>query len=632
MRHAAAFSLGLALCLSPKTASAQAPPPDFVDENMVTHGPILGRVSSDGVGVWARTLRTGEFSVVYGIDPKRLDQVAGPVATQLAHDNTGWIQISGLAPNTKYYYELQIPESTGRTGRRGSFRTLPSPAQYEDAEINPKGLFNFSFEFACGNNQNPRHGLGPALPTFATMLREIKDEVHFAILNGDWLYEVRRDYTPQQWGAQVDVAADKLPEVLQIAPTLAGVWENYKFFLDQGDNLSQWHREVPTFFTYDDHECLNDIWGAGTPGLRDRRAVFRDIGVQAWYDYLAWSNPTEFSSPIHFGRAKLQAGSDVLVDERADFTKLNLAHHNNLHVHWGTPTAGVNDNALDDIDDGVPNSGVYEIRDVLGPHQLRIAPAAKADGEASYSIGRRSYYRMRVSNCDFFVLDTRGQREMHDTTDPFKDISMLGRAQRQWLLDGVKGSDADFLFVVSSVNFMVPHVGGGAVRGSNKDDAWTVFFHERELLIDAFDQLKQPVFVLTGDLHNSFAIEITDNVYEFASGPHNSNNHWSGDEGDRPANGKFQYGPRECDILWSTWYGTNIPRTQLLHPNYCVVQVNNVFNNPLKAFQPEQPDEERWVAFPRPQVVFRYYDGRTGKLKFAHSVRAGATDGSGDRN
>jgi hypothetical protein len=53
-----------------------------------------------------------------------------------------------------------------------------------------------------------------------------------------------------------------------------------------------------------------------------------------------------------------------------------------------------------------------------------------------------------------------------------------------------------------------------------------------------------------------------------------------------------------------------------------VVQVNNVFNNPLKAFQPEQPDEERWVAFPRPQVVFRYYDGRTGRLKFAHSIRA----------
>jgi hypothetical protein len=42
-------------------------------------------------------------------------------------------------------------------------------------------------------------------------------------------------------------------------------------------------------------------------------------------------------------------------------------------------------------------------------------------------------------------------------------------------LSGMEKSDADFIFVVSSVNFMVPHVGGGAVRANNKDDAWTVF-------------------------------------------------------------------------------------------------------------------------------------------------------------
>ena len=58
--------------------------------------------------------------------------------------------------------------------------------------------------------------------------------------------------------------------------------------------------------------------------------------------------------------------------------------------------------------------------------------------------------------------------------------SMLGPVQKQWLLDGVKNSKADFIFVVSSVNFMVPHIGGGSVRGHNKDDAWTVFFDERE--------------------------------------------------------------------------------------------------------------------------------------------------------
>ena len=31
--------------------------------NHVSHGPILGRLSADGVGVWARTMRPGPFAV-----------------------------------------------------------------------------------------------------------------------------------------------------------------------------------------------------------------------------------------------------------------------------------------------------------------------------------------------------------------------------------------------------------------------------------------------------------------------------------------------------------------------------------------------------------------------------------------
>ncbi len=584
--------------------------------NFITHGPILGRVSADGIGIWARTAKPGRFAVRYGIAGQSLDATSEPVSTSLAHDNTGWVHLRGLESGTRYEYELVLPDVPGHTGRGGSFRTLPAASAHVSPELNPRGLFNFSFEFACGNNQNPGDGCGPSLPAFGTMLERIADEVDFAILNGDWLYEARREYTVPQWRSQVECSPADVPGVLRVAPTLVGVWENYKHFLSQGRNLALWHARVPSFFTYDDHEVLNDVWGAGTPGLRDRRAVFRDIGVRAWYDYLAWSNPTAFTQRVHFGRAELREGSGILRDTAADFRTLDLKQANNLHIHWGTATAGVNDNDLDGVG-GDPNAGVYRIVRVLDAHTLEIEPAADADGVVSYSIGRRSYYRFRVSNCDFFVLDTRGQRQMHDVRDPAKKgLSMLGPAQRQWLIDGVRASDADFIFVVSSVNFMIPHVGGGKIRSTNKDDAWTVFLDERETLIDVFDGVGRPVFVLTGDLHNSFVIRITDTVWEFASGPHNSNNHWATDEGDRPPNGRFKYGPREVDIRWSTYYRPDIPRENLLHPTYCVVQVNNVFNNPFR------PGETRWVAFPRPQVIFRYHDGRTGALRYAEAVAA----------
>ena len=157
------------------------------------------------------------------------------------------------------------------------------------------------------------------------------------------------------------------------------------------------------------------------------------------------------------------------------------------------------------------------------------------------------------------------------------------------------------------------------VRADNKDDAWTVFFDEREQLLDFWDGLERPVFVLTGDLHNSFAIKITDRVWEFASGPHSSSNHSADHEGGRPANGPFQHGPRPCEIRWSSYVLSDLGRGARL-PHYCVVQINNVFRNPA----PGGEGEDRWIAFPRPHVVFQYYDGLTGDLAYAESIFASA--------
>ena len=53
-------------------------------------------------------------------------------------------------------------------------------------------------------------------------------------------------------------------------------------------------------------------------------------------------------------------------------------------------------------------------------------------------------------------------------------------------------------------------------------------------------------------------------------------------------------------------------------PYYCVVQVNNAFNNPLT------PGTDRWVAYPKPHVMFRFHDGRTGALRYVETVHAPA--------
>ena len=592
--------------------------------NYVTHGPILGRLGAHEIGIWARTKRAGTFRVRYGHRPGHLDELSEAVTTSVEHDNTGWAHITDLEANEKYYYELLVGESQmPATLRGGSFHTLPDAEDVRDPEYNPKGLFNFSFEFACGNSQSAA-GLGPALPAFKTMLERLPDKIDFAILNGDWIYEARRDYAVEEWLRDVGLEENEAPKVVRIAPTIVGVWENYKLYLERGNNLAMWHRVIPSFFTIDDHEILDNVYGSGTAGFRHRRAVFRDIGVQGWQEYLAWSNPPLFDQGVYFGEGNLKAGSDVLVDSGADFSGLDLDQAATLLVHWGGPTAGVSARGLDG-GEGDPNAGVYDIAEVLDAQRLRIRPPAKHDGKPPYSIGRRSYSRMRVSNSDFFLLDTRSHRSVYDVTRPDKPgVTMLGKEQKDWLMGAMRNSDADFFFVVSSVNLTIPHVGGtGRVAGEpaappSRDDAWTGFLEEREELIHFWDSLGKPVFVLTGDLHNSFVVKITDRVWEFASGPHNSRNHTTGAEAGRPANGLFDSHGRKVDIRWSTYMLNETPVQLRTQPMYAVVQVNNVLTNRREA----GPD--RLVAYPRPQVVFQYYDGFTGDLLYAESILGGS--------
>jgi phosphodiesterase/alkaline phosphatase D-like protein len=596
--------------------SAQAAP-------VFSHGPTLGRLGAHEIGIWARTVTPGTFWVRYGLSPEQLDKISEPVTTTIEHDNTGWAHITDLKANTMYYYALTVKGGNQTMyNKSGSFRTLPDTEEMRDANVNPEGLFNFSFEYACGNSQGT-NGYGPSLPAFKTMLDKLEGKINFAILNGDWLYETEREYPVDGWLQQVRITREESPELVRLAPRIVGVWENYKSYLDRGYNLAAWHRVIPSFYTIDDHEIFDNTYGAGQIGRVDHKAVYRDVAVQAWHDYLAWSNPTEFTQGITFGKAKLKAGSDILVDTEADFSKLDLSQAATLQVFWGGPWDGIRE-IPEGTQPGNPNSGVYKIVEVLDEHRLRVFPAAKKNGNPVYSIGRRSYGKMTVSNSDIYLLDVRSHQDMHDITNPYKPgISIMGKEQKEWLKKEMKESDAQFFFVVSSVNFTVPHEGGtggstpdAIASQSGRDDAWTSYIEEREEMIAFWQSLGKPVFILTGDLHNSFAVKITDNIWEFASGPHNSRNHALGAEGNRPVNGTFNSRGREVDIRWSTAILNDVPLALRHIPNYCVVQVNNVFNNPV------EEGKDRWVAFPRPHVIFQYYNGLTGDLLYAETIQA----------
>ncbi|MCI0722496.1 MAG: alkaline phosphatase, partial [Acidobacteria bacterium] len=71
---------------------------------------------------------------------------------------------------------------------------------------------------------------------------------------------------------------------------------------------------------------------------------------------------------------------------------------------------------------------------------------------------------------------------------------------------------------------------------------------------------------------------------------------------------------RKVDIRWSSYILDDTPPELRRRPLYCVVQVNNVFNNPIRK------GEDRWVTFPFSQVIFQYHDGLTGELLYAEPI------------
>jgi alkaline phosphatase D len=579
---------------------------DVTSGPKLTHGPVLGHVSSSEVWIWGRTERARPLRVRYGLAKDALNQTSAPVDTKLENDLTAWIPVRGLKSNTRYYYQLDAG------GPVGTFHTVPEAADYAHPSSNPKGLFNFRFAFGSCAQQR----FDPSLPAYKTMNRDHAGKTLFSIMNGDWLYEEKRDYPVSEWRKQTGSGEADTPPIVAMAPAITGVWENYKFYFEQGAPLAEWHRNVPGYFTPDDHEIINDVYGTGTAGIQSREAVFRDISLKAWYDYIAGTNPLATKQGIHFGRGQLRG--DILTDTAADFTKLNRAELTNLHVHWGTQLAGVVPNAQ--AGPGDANAGVYEF-EILDRNRLRIRPRPKQDGACAYSIGRHNYGKFRVGNVEVYLLDTRGMRDMHDIKDPKKPgLYMLGKAQHDWLKASMAASDADFFFLASTVNLMVPHVGSPMSKDpiAGKDDAWTAFLAEREELIAFWDSLGKPVMVMTGDLHNSWAIKVTDRVWEFASGPHNSQNHPLTSEGGRPINGRFDSRGRECDVRWSSFVMSDVPPRLRNNKVFAIAQINNVYMNP------DAGGKTRWIAYPRPHVVIQYYDGYTGDLLYAEPVHGGS--------
>ena len=159
----------------------------------VTHGPVLGHVTSNSVRVWLRADRKIDFEVL--VRPQRPpfeDAFVTKARTNAEEDFTGFAEVTGLKPNAVYAYAIRVGGEI--VDPRGSlrdpwptFRTLPDKTSFAH-KFNPEGRFNFSFSIgACQRQRSPEktYGIYENPPAFDTIWEKHRHRVAFHIINGE---------------------------------------------------------------------------------------------------------------------------------------------------------------------------------------------------------------------------------------------------------------------------------------------------------------------------------------------------------------------------------------------------------------------------------------------------------------
>ena len=121
------------------------------------------------------------------------------------------------------------------------------------------------------------------------------------------------------------------------------------------------------------------------------------------------------------------------------------------------------------------------------------------------------WFDFSIGDVDFFMLDGRYYRDDPKSDNP----SMLGKAQKRWLLGKLKSSDATFKVLASPVPWS-----DGAKPGSR--DPWQGYMGEREQIFSFLEANKiNGVILIAADRHRSDAWRIERDhgydLYEFES-------------------------------------------------------------------------------------------------------------------
>jgi len=350
----------------------------------ITHGPMLGRPALDGGRRVGADLSSRErFGCATAWRRCSSTTWSDNVTTVIEHDNTGLgsdQRAQAWHGSTSTRSWRTRPGQFDRTGRShaSSRRDVPQPG------TQPQRPLQLPLRFR--NLQQPAsHRFRVVAAAYKAMLGQLRGTVDFGIMNGDSSTKGRNNATTRWTHGldQVGLKNGQAPRIVQLAPAIVGVWENYKVYMARGDALMAWQPErADAVHLRRPREIIDNIDGTSAVGRRNRKAVFRDTGVQAWYDYIGWANPIQ-AGVDSLRTGDLKAGSE---HPQRSGRRLQPAAPSTRRARRAAPSLGGRTGCrVREADvsqaagaaSGDPKAGVYEILAKLDAHRLRIRPAGR---------------------------------------------------------------------------------------------------------------------------------------------------------------------------------------------------------------------------------------------------------------
>ena len=489
-------------------------------------GVASGDPRDSSVVLWTRVVRgtdAGDVSVRVEVakDLKFTDIVADETVTATAAtDHTVRVLVTNLGAGATYYYRFTAGQDTI------SGQTITAPAASADVQV------NFAWvscqDYAAGNYGAYRQML------IDDAARADADKIFAVIHLGDMIYETRSSgfqtaiddmFNPigltNADGSQRAVPAFPSGGGTRAGANFANTVDDYrslyKTFLSDPD-LQAARARWPFISIWDDHEFTDDCWQSQanyTNGmsLDEPDQIRRVAGSQAWFEYVPVqltgaggvvpTQAKDFAPPATpvTDAAFTPPNADNFVDEPSNkaaigaitiYRSLRFGKH--VELVLTAERSYRSDHAIPE--ELATAAGFLAPRNALPKDLVNLLDLGSASGVTQIPLGGTAIPNPRAGS----PIGT-----------------MLGKAQKQWWKDTMKGSDATWKLWGNEVTLMRMRITSlGATSPLPADlvisaDAWDGYNAERtELMTFLKANAIQNVVVLTGDIHASFAGQVLD--------------------------------------------------------------------------------------------------------------------------